>query len=221
MPNIRKYGVAFKTSGVYMLTCTINGKRYIGSSNCIGSRLSSHFGYQMRKGFGKPLYDDMRKYGKDNFEYEVLEVTNPDENIYKEQLWVEKLKPEYNLVFPESREFISEERKNKVKYSDKQMALYDRNKELFNTGEYKDMFREYTRQRMKPVILIDKSTGEELRRFESLSETARWLDENTTFKHVSKASEVKAVCDGNRKSAYGYTYRYENPKDKYIHKSFL
>lgn len=218
MPNRRKYGVAFRTCGVYMITNTVNGKRYIGSSACIGSRLSSHFGYTSRNPQGRPLHVDINKYGKDVFDHEVLEECDETSKVEREQYWVDELKPEYNLTQPESREFISDTRKNKVKHSKKQMDHYLRNKIHFNTDEGKKVLREANSHKMKPVVLIDKVTDEELMEFESLSATARWLDVNTDFKHVNKASEVKFVCDGTRITAYGYKYRYKNEEDKYVRK---
>ena len=221
MPNIRKYGIAFKTCGVYMLTNKLNGKKYIGSSACIGSRLSDHFGQSMRNPKGRPLYTEMNEYGKEAFEYCVLEECDKSIKVDREQYWVEKLNPEYNLTYPKTREFISTERKNKVKHSTKQQALYARNKELYQTKEYRDRFREQTRKRMKPVILLNKETNEEIMRFESLQSTANWLDKNTTSKNPCKVSEVKKVCDGQQITALGFKYKYVNEEDRFIHKGTL
>ena len=221
MPNIRKYGIAFKTCGVYMLTNKVNGKKYIGSSACIGSRLSQHYGSGMREPKGKPLYLEMNEYGREAFEHLVLEECDRLVLVDREQYWVEKLNPEYNLTYPKTREFISAERKDKVKHSTKQQALYARNKALYQTEKYRDRFREQNRKRMKPVIMLDKETEEEILRFESLTDTAKWLDENTTSKNPQKVSEVKKVCDGQQITALGFKYRYANEEDKFTHKGKL
>ena len=219
MPNIRKYGIAFKTCGVYMITNKVNGKRYVGSSTCIGSRLSAHFGHQTRNPNNKPLHMELNKYGKESFEYCVLEECDKSVKLDREQYWVDTLNPEYNLTYPKTRGFICDERRKRSKHSQKELSLYSRNKILYNTEEYKQLSRDRVRDRMKPVILLDKETEEELMEFESLSATAKWLDENTTFKHISKAGEVKLVCDGKRKSSYGFKYKYKNEEDKYIKKT--
>lgn len=62
------YGISKYTCGVYMITNKINGKRYVGSSIDITSRLSLHFNRECKKYPHHPLYKDIIKYGRDNFE---------------------------------------------------------------------------------------------------------------------------------------------------------
>ena len=44
--------------------------------------------------------------------------------------------------------------------------------------------------------------------FISFQEGARWLSENTEFTGKNKASKIKAVCDGERQTAFGYKWEY-------------
>ena len=44
--------------------------------------------------------------------------------------------------------------------------------------------------------------------FISFQGGARWLSENTEFTGKNKASKIKAVCDGERQTAFGYKWEY-------------
>lgn len=50
--------------------------------------------------------------------------------------------------------------------------------------------------------MIDKNTLEPLRVFSSMGEAERFLQKPGGYKHISE------VCNGKRKSAYGYKWEY-------------
>lgn len=86
-------------AGVYGITCSVNGKRYIGSSKDIQNRWWTHR-YVLRKSKNHCLLlqNAWNKYGEDAFVFEVLEhVDNLDDLIVREQYYLDTLKPEYNL----------------------------------------------------------------------------------------------------------------------------
>lgn len=56
---------------VYCYTNNINGKQYIGITNNPHYRRKTHE-HKYRTGYKHPLYDSMRKYGIDNFTFDVL-----------------------------------------------------------------------------------------------------------------------------------------------------
>lgn len=61
--------------GIYKITNKINGKYYIGQSVDTERRRQEHFKpYRRNKAPEKdrPLYQDIKKYGKDNFKFEVI-----------------------------------------------------------------------------------------------------------------------------------------------------
>jgi len=59
----------------YKITCTLNGKRYIGiASNGVKRRFIQHQ-YDARKGIDTPLHSAIRKYGIENFTIEALART--------------------------------------------------------------------------------------------------------------------------------------------------
>ena len=85
-----------KISGVYKITNKITGDFYIGSSKDIKKRWSKHKNPsgQKRQPNSK-LYKAMVSYGLDNFTFEIIEKT--DNLREREQYWIDKLKPSYNV----------------------------------------------------------------------------------------------------------------------------
>lgn len=79
-----------KVNGIYLITNTVTGKAYVGKSKDVARRWGSHW-YQA---FGSDksqthLHRAMRKYGKDSWEFEVLEQTS--DMIPREIFWIAKL----------------------------------------------------------------------------------------------------------------------------------
>ena len=83
--------------GIYKITNKINKKCYIGKSNNIKRRFSEHKCIYHET--NKCLKKAYLKYGKENFDYEILEECSLEELNEKEMYWISKLKPEYNLTF--------------------------------------------------------------------------------------------------------------------------
>ena len=89
--------------GVYQIKNLVNGKIFIGSSKNIPSRINRHkFQLQFGSEEIKELMDDYKKYGEENFSFEILDELKPkDEAGYDytedlevlEELWFEKLQP--------------------------------------------------------------------------------------------------------------------------------
>ena len=72
--------------GIYSITNLINNKRYIGQSVNITDRWRAH---RIRsKTQETPLYRAIRKYGLDNFSFEVLEECSQEELNDKEVYWI-------------------------------------------------------------------------------------------------------------------------------------
>lgn len=62
--------------GIYKITNKINGKCYIGQSINIQKRINEHFWKSKCEkdvSFNSILHTAIRKYGKENFEYETLQ----------------------------------------------------------------------------------------------------------------------------------------------------
>lgn len=86
--------------GIYKITNKINNKVYIGQSGRIQNRLSAHKQAIFNENNGRyndGLYEDIRKYGEENFSFEILETIKLNE---LEEKWIkiyEKTHDLYNL----------------------------------------------------------------------------------------------------------------------------
>ena len=84
---------------VYKFTNTVTGDFYIGSHNNIKKSLENNKYQSVWISIpNDKMYQDMQKYGVDNFELEVLEVVEPEELKEVEQQFIETLKPTYNQM---------------------------------------------------------------------------------------------------------------------------
>lgn len=83
------------TSGIYKITCTVNGKFYIGSAVDLNIRRYDHFSTLRRNTHANPhLQRAYNKYGKEVFTFEILElVLIPEMLTAREQYWFDKLRP--------------------------------------------------------------------------------------------------------------------------------
>lgn len=92
--------------GIYKITNILNGKVYIGQSVCIESRWASHRSrpFQVTSPtYNYPIYRAIRKYGLQNFSFEVLEECLEEELDNKEIYYIslyDSLNPKkgYNLT---------------------------------------------------------------------------------------------------------------------------
>ena len=86
-----------KISAVYKITNNITDDFYIGSSKDIKRRWAEHKRLSTwNKCKNNPLYLDMKKYGVDSFELQILEEVEIGNLKDKEQQFIETLKPTYN-----------------------------------------------------------------------------------------------------------------------------
>ena len=86
-----------KIYGIYKITNTITGDFYIGSSKNVKRRWESHKWPSRWKQYpNNPLYQDMNKYGLENFAFEILAEVEVEKLKETEQQFIEKLQPIYN-----------------------------------------------------------------------------------------------------------------------------
>ncbi len=86
-------------SGIYTITNTKNGHRYVGSAVDLKDRFRCHRQRLCRgKHRNAHLQRAWNKYGEDAFEFEVLEHWEPEFLISMEQWWMNMLHPEYNIA---------------------------------------------------------------------------------------------------------------------------
>jgi len=87
------------TCGIYKITNLVNGKFYIGLSSNIEARWEDH---KKKKNcfnqYSKPLYRAFRKYGVNNFYFEVIEECAKHELGDREKHWIGTLKSSYSSI---------------------------------------------------------------------------------------------------------------------------
>lgn len=84
-------------SGVYKITNTVTKDFYIGSSNDVKRRFIEHKKPSVwKKCPNSQLYKDMKKYGRDKFDFQVIEEVESGSLKEKEQHFIEKMHPTYN-----------------------------------------------------------------------------------------------------------------------------
>lgn len=85
-------------SGIYCIENTINNNIYIGSSYNIYKRKLTHL-CELRKGTHHCYYlqRSFNKYGEDNFIFYTIEECSNDKLIEREQYYIDKLIPKYNI----------------------------------------------------------------------------------------------------------------------------
>ena len=110
-----------KICAVYKITNTMTGDFYIGSSNNIKRRWKDHkCPSRWNRYPNNPMYQDMKKYGVENFVFEILEEVESEELKEKEQEFIETLKPTYNDTRANGRDFERyKERKKEYSKSEK------------------------------------------------------------------------------------------------------
>ena len=81
-----------KICGIYCIENLINGKKYIGLSKDCLKRWSDHYSkcYHTTKPdeIRKPLYMAMKKYGRENFSFKIIEECSENELKEKEIYWI-------------------------------------------------------------------------------------------------------------------------------------
>ena len=79
--------------GIYKITNNINNKSYIGKSSNIENRWKYHLdNFNCKKEYNKTLYKAFRKYGENNFSFEIIEeMTEEEYNNFsnnREEYWI-------------------------------------------------------------------------------------------------------------------------------------
>jgi group I intron endonuclease len=92
-PHTSESAAKQKLCGVYSITNLKNGKLYVGSTSLsFKARWAEHI-REFRKGQNSPhLQAAWNRYGNDCFQFAVLEITEPENAVQREQFWLDHTK---------------------------------------------------------------------------------------------------------------------------------
>lgn len=205
---------------VYKITNTKENKCYVGvTSKALKERLKMHFHDSANpKMKSRPLYQAMSIYGTESFVIEPLEVCNKDSRFVCEKKWIEKLDTFYHGYNATKggggKPFIDHDKvfdlwnsgfsvgqiaqklnvsADGVRFHLESIGIPAAERRRRNT---------HVEQIKKPVAQLDMN-GVLMNVFESTSEAHRHLQKRQT-------SHISNVCNGSRKSAFGYVWKWAN-----------
>lgn len=199
---------------IYKITNNINGKIYIGKTEFnIEKRFKEHIRDSKKDYKNRPLYKAMNKYGTENFSIELVEKTSIPEE--REKYWIEyygsfkygynatlggdgKRYADYGLIFNLWQAgFNNKEIHDKTGYD--QLTI----KTALNSFDITEQQRQKRgrEKQEKYVMMLDKNTEEILKIFTSIADAYRFLNKQ-------HSGHIADVCNGKRKTAYGYKWQY-------------
>lgn len=196
--------------GIYKITNLKNGDCYIGSSKDIGKRWKKHISLYNKNGrcYNYLIYKAFRKYGINNFKFEVLEECEEGFLIKQEQYYYEMLNPKYNLIQPMENPMENPEVRRRQKIRCKE--FWDSRSEASKQQCFKNLEKgtksiefERNKKKSKPIKAINIKTGE-VRAFSSMWEAEKELNINR--------SSISQIIDENhiRKQSKGYKFELVN-----------
>lgn len=187
-------------TGIYRITNTLTSQSYIGQSADIERRFAEH---KTPKANGNPrLHNDMKKYGLENFLFEVIEECSKSELKSREQFYIKKELPHYNTIGKPCPEERKEKLSNSIKQWWQELPEQKKNK-IYNN--------------LKPPKVghpVSKETREKLRQsaIKQLSQKVMIVETKQTFNSIKECEKYlgayKGTCSayfaGKIKSVKGY-----------------
>lgn len=204
---------------IYKIENLLNNKVYIGKTlKNPQERWREHvLDSRKTEESARPLYRAFNKYGVDNFMLTTIEECSDLVVNDREVFWIEaygsfkygynatlggdgKHYCDYDLIYA-----LFEEGKNISEIS--RITHYDIEtcrKALNNRGITKEARARRGREKiMRPVFQLDKDTEEVIGIYSSIQEAYNALGKQ-------HSGHIAGVCNGKRKTAYGFKWRYQN-----------
>lgn len=205
---------------IYCIKNKINGKCYVGKTlKSPKERFSEHL-YDAYKPTeeNRPLYRAIKKYGKDNFSLRVLEECTDGLASEREIWYIKKLKTYahgYNATIGGDGKQLFDH--NVIKAQLEAGLSQKLITEL--SGCSIDLVRQIrlensiplTKIRKQPSVVAYTEDETEVGVFISAREAFRFLREiGITDARSDGGTHINAVCNGRRKAAYGFKWKYIN-----------
>lgn len=211
---------------IYKIINKVNGKMYIGKTEYFNpiKRWKEHINtFERGNDFNRPIYKAMKKYGINNFCYEIIEKVDDNSILCEREIyWINKLrtyvgfkncagynatlggdgKSRYNLNQKEVIDKYFEFHKNMAKTA----RFYDVNintiREILKNNNIKLNTYQQTLRELQShkVLALDKDTLEVVYTFESITSA------NVFFKKDKTNGNIRNAIKNPDKSAYGYKW---------------
>lgn len=221
--------------GIYKITNTVNGKVYVGQAVDIKRRWQEHSSHSFSPthiSYNHTIHRAIRKYGIENFTFEVLEECAEALLNEKEIYWIAKLNSKqngYNMTDGgDSTTNNWDRRVEQYSLKGEYIATYSAirlaarstgvdhaaigrccNNKVNHAGGYLWVYEGEKLKIPKKVVLrrkigqYDLSTNELIAVYNDAAEAARAIGKNNP-------SNIRNVCHGRQKYAYGYFWKYMN-----------
>lgn len=215
---------------IYKITNKINGKVYIGKTmHTVEKRWRQHcHNYKRRKTEKRPLYSAMNKYGVENFTIEEIEECDHVNLNEREKYWIQHFNSyrngynatiggdgtpyvDYDLVIQTYLRVKNQAETAKILNISLGTVTY-----ILDANQIRRRSsREIITEKYSKVVYMYSLDGMFLNSFESVTAAASAIAPTHSQKTIDGIlSHIVHVCNGQRKSAYGYKWSYDGPKDK-------
>lgn len=213
-------------SGIYVIRNLINNKMYVGKSINIYNRISQHLTLlnTNSKDENFHLKNSWKKYGKNNFDYFVIEYCDPKESVLqdRELFWIKQLRTldrryGYNLrLDSKSRCIVSNETKKRMSESSKKR--FSNPNERKKLGKKAKQFWKENPDILKKMSqkVSKKLTNYSIIQFTRDMEFVKEYPNQKFIKDNYKELYLPAilqVCNGNKASYKGFYWRYKRITD--------
>lgn len=188
-------------SGIYQIINKVNGNIYIGSASYINRRINNHF-YNLKnnKHHSIHLQRAWNKYGKEVFEFQVIEECEKDKLIEREQYYIDNLKPKYNICI-NARSRLGVKSKEGFKSPFKGIKRSEEfKKKISESSKGKIISIEHRLKFSKPVIQFNKEM-KEINKFFSIREAER-------ITGIAQ-NNISLVCRNIRKTAGKFIWQFQ------------
>lgn len=175
-------------SGIYKITNIVTNDCYMGSALNLRKRKSKHFSdLKLNRHFATYLQNSYNKYGKDNFQFEILAKCPKEYLIKLEQWFLDSLKPAFNTRklaesslgvkhSEETKQKMSKIHKGKKVSDDTKVKISEANKGRVFSEEHKLKLSQSASKRKSRILL---------------EETRRLLSKSKLVKPQHKSEETK------------------------------
>lgn len=203
---------------IYKIINDINEKVYIGKTiYTIEDRWREHKSNMNKRAYEhRPLYSAMRKYGVEHFDIQQLEECDLSILSEREMYWIkyyDSYSNGYNATlggdgkaYADTQLILNLWNQGKLVKEISQITGYcvdTVSAHLKNNGiNTEEIHRRIYNKNCKPVAMLDKNTEEVICIFSSTEATLDFLQKEMSKRHV------REVCLGQRKTAYGYKWKY-------------